>query len=531
MPDLYRWFMTPVPTHGDQQRHRIETESVNVLAGMPVMQEPDSRRQLMRLLRQRLDHQVAVMDIPEPRHQCVEIVHACLTVPAAWGMVVEVVKSLTPRAPELARLQELEREWASLHEQELRRHEHEVRDVLPEEDWSELRLALEAVRPTNLGRLYQRATGHRRSTPPVWCVNAWDMFVYLAGQNAPPHGLPREMAFLLLLEQEVDSTTAAMIRRRNQRQATAHGLTEELDRRRAAMNTGNDLPSDPFVYLVVQVEPDLEPGSAPHHSDAPASYTVSHYRQWYGEESWHSQLRGHLRGVPQADLEMMVGQLVAQMEVEWRDRRAEVVVELVLPLALLNEDVAWWGTEPAAAYLEERVLTMSYPVVVRSLDRLREPRWHRAWHRRWELLWAEPAHSRLYRSRPDGPDYFTQLEAELSADPRWGSLVLSEPPTSDTVTGRREVMTGLRAGLPVIIWHRTERTSDAFWEEIREMVASGGIARLPVHVRNSRLAALRTRPDHRASHVGRHLMVLWDDPERKPELDRPNGQIGEATHG
>jgi hypothetical protein len=325
-----------------------------------------------------------------------------------------------------------------------------------------------------------------------------------------------------LLEQEVDTRTAALLRRRNQRLATTLALTADLDRLRAAMNTGTDRPLEPYVYLVIQVEPAQEPdGASGFEPDPQERYIVSEYRQWHGDDGWHSEPYSRIEGVSRTDLEAVVERVIRRMEEEWSDRRAEVVVEFVLPIHLLNADVAWWRKERATAYLDEKVLAMDYPVVVRSLDRLREKRWHHAWRRRWEQLSTDPTHSRLYRSLSGGTD-FTQLEAALSSDLRWGSLLLSEPPVvaaSASRTGVREVMTALRAGLPVIIWHRRQPTSDALWEEIREMTADGQTFRLPVHVRRSRLAALQLPPEHRSSHSGRHLAVLWDDPERMPELD------------
>ncbi|QSB15794.1 hypothetical protein JQS43_05505 [Natronosporangium hydrolyticum] len=519
--------MTPPASPGDQRRHRLEAELVEALAGLPVMQQPDSRQQLVRMLRRRLGPDIPVYDIAEPRYQCVEIVEVCLASPDSWQVVIEVVASFHPHAPQLAQVVELQQEWVKLHDQLLREHEEEVRDVLSEEDWAQLRALLTAIRPSQLGRLFQRATGHRAASPPIWCVDAWDIFVYLAGQYTPPESLPPEMVFLLLLEQEVDEEAAARIRRRNQRQASKFGLTAQLDQRRALTDRRADLPADPQLYVLIQVEQEWEPELG--ENAEPAVFTVSHYRQWLGDESWHSPLRGVFPDVSRARLALVVEEIVAQVELEWADRRAEVAIEVVLPWQLLNEDIAWWPAERPAAYLGARVLAMTYPVVVRSLDRLRQRRWHGAWRRRWEQLRREPAGDRVYRSRPHGADYFTTMEAELTGDARWGTLVLSEPPAPGAATGIQEVLTGLRAGLPAIIWHRSEPTTDRLWDELRELVGDGGTLRLPIHVRQLRLDALRAEPDQRDQHIGRHVVLLWDDPERRPELDGPEDRIGGAN--
>ncbi|MET7968486.1 hypothetical protein [Micromonospora sp. NPDC005305] len=492
--------MTQLPSNGEAERRRIEDELVDVLSGMRLLQQPNSRQLMVEKLRERL-YDRGVNDFANPRDQSIEIAGACL---GDLPTLIEVVALFEPAAAQLTPLHRL-------------RCEVDAIDLLTAEDWTELRPALSGQRLDSLGWLYQRASEHKLSIPPHWCLSAWDVFVYLTGQNAPPRGLPPNMLFLVLLEHEVDPATARLIRHRNRRAATLLELTEDLDLRRAAVNAGTEAP-EPYVYLVIQIEPDLAPGSTVH--------TVSHYRQWRGADGWHSRRRGQFTDVAYDELEATVERIVHQMEVEWADRRADVAVELVLPVELLNEDVAWWRKEPASVHLEQKVLAMDYPVVVRSLNRLRQPEWHRAWRRRWDRLQSEPASSRLYRSQPDGSAYLTRLEAELTADQRWSTLLLSQAPTAANPLGFKEVMTALRAGLPVIVWHRTRPSDTEFWEEIRDMTSDGRIARLPVQARHSRLAALALEPPHADRHTGRNLVVLWDDPDRTPELDRPGGAAG-----
>lgn len=475
-----------------------------MLADMPLLQRQDSRQLMVQMLRKRLTNGNALTDFGSPRQQSVEIVRACLDEDGDLGTLIQVLTLFDPAAAQLTQLERL-------------RCELDAIELLSSTDWAELRMPLSTTRPRSLGRLYQSASSHQLAMPPHWCVSAWDVFIYLTGQNAPPRGLPPNMLFLALLEPEVETDLRALIRLRNQREASRLGLTGDLDRRRVAVNAGGGSVL-PFVYLVIQVEPDLEPGSA--------GYTVSHYRQWHGAESWHSRLWGQVAGVPYDGLEESVELIIRRMEVEWSHRRAEVAVELVLPVTLLNEDVAWWRKERASAYLPQKVLAMDYPVVVRSLDRLRQPEWHRAWRLRWNRMQAEPAHSRVYRSEPDGDAYLTRLEADLNADPRWTTLLLSEPPTAVNDWGLSEMMTALRAGLPAIVWHRERPSDDRFWEEIQGMTADGKVARLPVHARQSRLDALRLAPPHLDDHAGRHLVVLWDDPDRTPELRQPADTMG-----
>ncbi|SCL28510.1 hypothetical protein GA0070616_3707 [Micromonospora nigra] len=480
---------------GGNQRHRIERELANVLAEMPLMQYPDRRQQMVRRLRKELRRNDIIPDMSTPLGQSQEIAADCLDLPDGMAALIAVVRLYDEAAPELPTLRRL-------------RYESEVLAVLPEDDWGTLREALTAVRSVPLTRLVQEASGHREDALPTWCANAWDALVHLAGLNAGTD-LPPTIRFLTLLEPEVDDVTADLIRRRNRREARQFELTDELDRQRVAVRAGPER-TQRYAYLVIQIERDLEPGST--------SYTVSHYRQWHGDGRWHSRLRGRAAGVARDELEPAVEQIVQLMEIEWADRPAEVAIELVLETHLLNEDFPWWRKEAAGEDGEHKVLAMDYTIVVRSLQRLRRPAWRRMWRLRWEKLQASPRDTRLYRSQPDGPEYPTRLEALLSDEQNCAAILLSEPPSSDPDARPTELLTALRAGLPVVLWHRLAPSDGDLYEHVSTLTAHG-LADLPALVRRTRLAALRSPQAEQDQHHGRHLVVLWDDPERRPETD------------
>jgi hypothetical protein len=499
--------MNTVQNVGDQVRHRVQTELVDVLERTRLVRGQASRQLLLDELRDRLG-QLALREHAELRLQVVELVRACTRMADGVHALVGAVEHLEPGTDEVHSLRRLRDEW-------------EVADVLTGSDWVELRPVLETLYPENLTVLCQRATRHRLPGPPPWCANAWHCLVHLGGQNAGPEGVPPSMAFLSLLEDQVDDQLALLIRRRNQRLAAQQGLTRHLDRIRVELTRGAEQPRDSTAYLVIQVEPRLEPDGG---DDA---YTLSSFRQWHGGDTLHSR-QGESRLVRRHELEREVEQLIDLMETEWSDRTGNVVVEFVLPWKLLNADVDWWRKEIDS----ERpiVLAMDYPVVVRSLERLRTPRWHRHWRQRWQQLQSAPTSSVVHWSQPSGADYFTRLETELKGDGRIVSLVLSEPPTMPGDTGQQEVEAALRAGLPVIIWHRADCSSEAFREAVFSLVADSGLAELPGRAKELRHQALRLEPDLRIDHIGRHLTVLWDDPARRPgPLGGPSGRRSGET--
>lgn len=199
----------------------------------------------------------------ELRLQAAELVHACVRIADGLDGLVETVEHLEPATQETLELRRLQDTW-------------EAADALTETDWEHLRPALGRLRPTNLGTIYQRATEHRLLGPPAWCENAWHAFVYLAGQNVGPDGLPPSLVFLELLEDLLDAQAARWVRIRNRRVASEQGLTAERDRRRAYLRAGGELPVDASAYLVIQIEPRMDS------DQRQQAYIISPFHQWRG---------------------------------------------------------------------------------------------------------------------------------------------------------------------------------------------------------------------------------------------------------
>lgn len=485
--------MNPLPGVRNPERRRIRDELVNVLENSQVIRDVNSRQLVLEELAD-LSPPVRAREHSVLRLHLHAIVKECARADAIADLVA-IVAHLEPDSQQTRQAQRLGDQWEAV-------------DQLSAADYAALRPVLEAVTPVNLAVLYQEATAHRLVGPPPWCVDAWQAFVHLAGQNAGADGVPPHMLFLTLLESEIGADGAQRLRSWTQRRATEFELTGALDSWRARADGGGQSVRDSTAYLVVQIAPDLDP-------DRIGCYQLSYSRQWRGPDGWHS-LQGLVVTVQRQELERRVESIVDTMEREWADRAGTVAVEFVLPWELLNEEVEWWRVESDST--RPTALAMDYPIVVRSLDRLSRQRWHRRWGARWRQLRSAPASSTIEVSRPDGADYAGQLESVLKADDRIVSLVLSEPPTAVGSPGQQEAEAAMRAGLPVVLWHRTDCTSETFREVINTLTADGGLADLPGRVMKLRLEALREASELRGKHVGRHLAILWDDAERKPDL-------------
>ncbi|MFL6075322.1 MAG: effector-associated domain 2-containing protein [Mycobacteriales bacterium] len=457
------------------------------------MAEERGRQLAVELLRDELNAPLQVRIHAQDRLYLIEIVRACAALPHGLRALGEVLDSLEPGSSATVETHRLIDEWYAS-------------GWISGEDWSLLREALEGVTLPDLADLCRLATESRVPMMPAHCDCAWWVFVHLAGFNAGPHTLPPSLVFLDLLLDRLEPSAADAVREVCLRWAREWGLAAELEVRHWRRPLGESAVD--AAYLVIELDPDGLDSQ---------QYTLSH---WYQNDphQWHPR-RGEDRTVRLGELEQAVENLIADMEAKWARSSAPVMLEFVLPWELLNSEVDWWPHESGTGRASP--LAMDYSVVVRSLERLRTPRWHRLWRQRWRQFVHEPATSHMYWSRPSGEDYFTRLESELKSDESTVSLVLSEPPQHTGGHARKEIETALRSGLPIIIWHRGDCSSAEFRTVVSSLAAEGGLGSLPERVRKLRMQALRLEPDQRGRHIGRHLTVLWDDPERLPEPSDP----------
>ncbi|MGW3960927.1 VMAP-C domain-containing protein [Amycolatopsis sp. NPDC005003] len=352
--------------------------------------------------------------------------------------------------------------------------------------------------------LARQATSDRFDELPPQCRSVRTMFLCLTDYNAPAGGPPPAMVFVAQVAGFLaDREIAAELRRWNQRWAERTGMAEAL-RQAASRVTAPDADRLATVRLVFEFDPDPFDDSR---------VMLSHWRHW-GDRSGFSQRLGGTP-VPVADLESEVDDAIGALETTLAVGEADapdssIVLEFILPWEMLNTPVESWRRDSTAA-----PLGVDYPVVVRSLDRMRALRYHRAWRRRWQSLVNRDASARPYWSHAvaDGPEA-ERLAVELVHSDTV-SLVLSEPPGARGGTAWREVAAAFRAGLPVIIWDREDCAAPGFRDAVSHLV-EGEPTELPERVARLKRDALIAAG--RQSHAGRTLVLLWDDPDHMPEL-------------
>lgn len=406
------------------------------------------------------------------------VIDTCLSEP--FGLrTLELAVTATAGSPETVRaLPQLADEWQAL-------------ELLPGADWSALRALLGELDSPALPALGRRAAGGRINGLPGHCTTAWSTFLYLLGLNVPASGLPPAAEFLLLLAGDDQ-----FLRTHGERGsgilgawldswARAWSLEEELDRaRRLAIRAEGARPER---LLMVQLTPDLL------ESDG---YTLS---RWVG--SGHDLVPGEERQVTAGEVVSAVAEVMADEIGAAGTREALTAVELILPWELLNLPAALVRQDDLADIgMRER------PVVVRSLERLRDRSTHRRWMQRWDQLNAPGATSSVHWNRVDDEVDGVQLHGMLASDTGLVGCVLSAPPGAGNARGQREARAALKLGIPILIWDIDDCSRPDFRAAAEELLSRGRLADLP-----ERLLDLRRR-----SPAGERLVLLWDDPHRQP---------------
>lgn len=377
-----------------------------------------------------------------------------------------------------------------------------VLDLLPWPEMERLHGRLLEISVTRLPTLVQRAGGP--SVAPAWNVeNAWEAFSYLAEFNAGPDGFPPAFMFVELVARQVGGDVGAELMRWNEEQAHRLRLWDVLRERRGMADAR--VSDDARLHLMIVVKAD---------AIDPDRLLVSCWRQ--DDPSEWPPPAGETQTVVFDELERLVDELVVSAERAWSGHGGSVALEFVLPRELLNLPVHRWHKEHDTG--DPYPLCLDYPIVVRSLERMQSPQWHRAWHQRWWRLTNDPE-AGIRFARPEDTAQPHRLAAVLS-DPQWVSMVLSEEPARWPTPGTDELTAALRSGLPALMWH-PEASAEGLREVVTQLVDDGGLRDLPGRAHASR-RALFTAPEGPAEiRMVRDLVVLWDDPHRVVILDQP----------
>ncbi|MFI5912993.1 hypothetical protein [Dactylosporangium sp. NPDC051541] len=478
-------------------RRRIRRELIQALTAAPVLQSADGWSLFLHELSLILGSGMHTFGQGPLQTRAIKVVNFCGQRTEGMRSIAESIELLDPESAETAEIHRWVNEW-------------HVVDLLAGIDFLWLREELEAL-PATTGDCYRHAAAVRLTEQPTYCTNAWQLFASLAGENASD-GAPPCLRFLERIAPHLPAVADLRLRELFATLAARWELAD-YQAERPAPPAAPPAPAD-MAYLIIQFEKYGGDGD---------SYLVTHWRQWAAV--WQP-IRGQDRRVPEAGLESAVEEIVTEVERRWADRMGPVTIEFVLPDPLLDLPVEEFRRELRS--IEATPLAVKYPIYVRSLNRLRSTEWHRVWRTRWQLRTTNQEADGVLHCAADGSGAI-QVEASISG----GTvvLVLSEPPTPGSI-GERQLLAGLRAGLPAVLWHRRMYPSPQRCETvasmIRDALLGSGLAELPIHVAELRRQAWGEGAQRRHHHVGSGIVILWDDPDRLPERATAGSSTGEA---
>ena len=148
--------------------------------------------------------------------------------------------------------------------------------------------------------------------------------------------------------------------------------------------------------------------------------------------------------------------------------------------------------------------------------------WLDKWNRAKQL--SPPVPQDLFERLSEADDYdWDSLRASLVDKV---GLQLACPPLqspfkkSKASGNKRDLVSALLStATPIAIWTRCPVSEPTFVSAIDELFNAGALSQLPEYVRKKRLEAMQQQGDH----IGQHLVLLWEDPERLP----PDGEAFE----
>ncbi|MDF6017667.1 hypothetical protein [Streptomyces sp. JH34] len=276
-----------------------------------------------------------------------------------------------------------------------------------------------------------------------------------------------------------------------------------LEERRRAIEALPTADPDVARCLVVMVEP------------ADDSSSDIYVRHWVNPApGFWEPVAGEVRSTTLEQLASEVELAVGSGRKRWAgmpvmEGEPPAQVEFVLPFTLLNHDMArlklgTWSGDPLP-------MSLSYHVHLRSLERMRAAQAHGylpAWRERWTQL-RNAGVAESYRWHGEEGERLDRWRANLIANPSLTAVILDVPALPGL--GLEALVSAIAQGVGLAAWDRRTDSPDLSGEVLTLLLAHPP-AQIP-----SKVSALRRKAegmDRDNWSLGKHLALLWDDPNR-----------------
>ncbi|GIF03719.1 VMAP-C domain-containing protein [Actinoplanes siamensis] len=325
-----------------------------------------------------------------------------------------------------------------------------------------------------------------------------DVVTELSGLAPPDDRIPHVIAYALHLARNAGPTVAARLTQWALMAAPADDR-EKVEAQIPAGPAGSPLPS-----LLVYVRPDGADQQRYLCEFWQHDGTGLRQLEADGRDRSEDQLREHLR-------ERLPGLVEGENP---------PMVELVLPMDLLDEDVEQW---PRAGRHAWTVIGQNNPVVVREQQRFEEE--DEAvltdWQKRWDGLRDRPVGSALMPVTCAERRTERALFSQFRVKPGIGAVVLPDTPRKRAAL-RAVLDVGLYAGIPIMVWRRNGCAGEdgiahdgcagaELTGAITAALAGAGRDEVPRRIMELRNQAVSDEHPE----LGNDVVVLWDDPGRR----------------
>lgn len=460
---------------------------VKALQLLPCMGPLHQRNFVVKLLADRLG-QLQIDEIPQIQPHIFNIVEACARRPDGLQVLFEVVNELDRGATHLREVEKLIAERAVL-------------DIWPDDERNQLFALLSGMIFTDLVDLYHQVAGPGAPELPAQTTYR-NVFLMLETLNADATGLPKPIVFVEHLAHRLRHELAIELRRWCDRQANRLNVVTQLQAMRREFQAPPPGPApDSPAYLVLLLR---------YAGLTKDQFQLCHWTQLDpASEGWHPE-RGEDFFGSLAEVRRQVATLIEDVETKWAKYQPDIRIEVVLSGDLLNLDIDQWPWEVDSPL--PLPIGCRYAFATRSLERMQTGKWHRSWHRRWSVLTGQLRNGGVApesTAKWDNDKPLRTLIADFENDTNLVSQMLTTPP-DPAADGGDEIMVGLRAGVPVIVWHRRDCDSEEFLATAQDLLHGDSSANILQRIRQIRTTAFQSH----AGHVGHHLALMWDDPTR-----------------
>jgi hypothetical protein len=456
---------------------------------LPGLSERNTRDLYVDILNSQLANALSVPRYLDPRHDVWSLLRACQDHPKGIRALATVVRSFHRDSRPMIELDELieclfpdelldpvEREQliGLLNDIEPRQLQLACRHAGPA-SW--LTAALDWSDPATVTRRLESCVGTAGSPPPL-------------------------LVFVDFVAHQVDAVRAAEQHRWIDRVGTRIKLSTSTLRELCVPAAARLAEVERF-YFIVQLQPD---------GVDPNSYLMSVWLQQH--LSVEEPLHRDDTPVTLSEVAERLPELLTQAHDVLGVSAGELTLEFILPRSIIGHPIDQWEIDRVFPHR----LGTSYPVIVRSLDRMRNRKLHGTWRQKWRWL-ADHGH----REAPDAVYWLLEpgirapksLRASLLLEQSVVALAMAFPPKESVDLVSDELSAALYGGMPVILWLRNDLLQKEFEQSVRELLTSHGLSELPAQVLQLRQQADELEDSD--SVIGRHLTLLWDDANRMPQ--------------